>query len=97
VDRRHQRLQDWLKAVCSNPKLESHPKVQLFIQQGKQDADFVPRQRSDLIESDIEVAGHLFMLKKGHWKRRWLVLRHGLLYKCAARFFPNFFFFFPIF
>lgn len=65
--------------------MESHPKVQLFIQQGKQDADFVPRQRSDLIESDIEVAGNLFMLKKGHWKQRWLVLRHGLLYKYVSR------------
>lgn len=73
-----------MKAVLENEKLQHCPAVQVFIQRGKEDTDFVPRQRSSTIESDIDMAGSLYKLSNGSWKQRWFVLRHGLLYKYAS-------------
>lgn len=55
--------------------------LQLFIKQGKEDTDFVPKKTTSTIESDIDMASSLELLSSGKWKTRWFVLRHGILYK----------------
>jgi hypothetical protein len=36
------------------------------------------------IQSSVENLGYLHQLKKGRWKRRWFLLRHGILYKYST-------------
>lgn len=81
VDRRHQQLQNWLNYVLSFKDVCSSESLQLFIRQGKEDTDFVPKKRSTIVESDIDVASLLYRYRNNKWKARWFVLRHGILYK----------------
>lgn len=42
------------------------------------------RSRSDAkYQSANDYMGYLYHYKKGHWKKRWFILRQGLLYKYA--------------
>jgi hypothetical protein len=43
VDRRHQKLQDWLRTVLDSEKLQTHPRTLHFINHQAEDADFVPK------------------------------------------------------
>lgn len=67
--------------VLSHPDVCSSEPLQLFIKQGKEDTDFVPKKRSSTIESDIDIASLLYKFRNNKWKSRWYVLRHGILYK----------------
>lgn len=59
--------------------------LQLFIKAGREDAEFVPRQQTSTIKSDVDVVATLHKWDNGKWKSRWFVLRHGRLYKYNSK------------
>jgi hypothetical protein len=90
IDKRHQLLQSWLQLVLKDKTMANDAKLRLFLTQDRKEVDFRPvmtRDRSGSevkIQPSVENLGYLHQLKKGRWKRRWFVLRNGILYKYSS-------------
>jgi hypothetical protein len=92
IDRRHQLLQNWIFLVVHNKIITRDKKLRLFLTADAQ--VLVPTQDDDIpseagaptpdatsMNTSIEAMGFLYQFKEGICKRRWFVLRTGMLYK----------------
>jgi len=82
IDRRHMALQTWLDKVLQTTELQECPEVVHFLEENKMEEGLVEITfEQSMVRIDLEKMGFLWKMHNKQWKRRWFILRHGILYK----------------